>query len=312
MRRAAGGPFMQAGVPVLCQAGEVRAIVRRLYRRLLDGKGFFHDRNFILRLAGQALVLAAVLHFFLQRGTLPGPMLVVGVFLFSVHFWHRTGAYTAVRLHLYMAIQAVVAGLMAFLDFAFAYLFLVLVGQAVLMFRLRSGLMWAVVLYVTVLAVNWLHPGDGPLSPEVRALLVTAGMIVAGVMGSSVAQARQAQDKVQSLFAELTDAHDQLQGFSEQSRRLAVAHERDRLAGRLRDSLGQRLTASIVQLEGASLLMEADPQRAAGMVERVRAQLGTGLDDLRGTFQELGRSGHFDAATVEEAESERGMDSEES
>ncbi len=286
--------------------------MRRLYHRLLDRKRFYRDRNFILRLAGQALVFAAALHFFLQRGTLPGPMLLAGAFLFSVHIWLRTEAYTVVRRHFYMAIQAAVAGLMAFQDFVFAYLFLVLVGQSVLMFRLRSGQIWAVVLYLTVLAVNWLHPGDGPLAPEVRALLITAGMVVAGVLGSSMAQARRAQDKVQSLFAELSDAHDQLQGFSEQSRRLAVAHERDRLARRLRDSLGQRLTASIVQLEGASLLMEADPQRAAGMVEKARAQLGTGLDDLRSTFQGLGRSDHFDAATAEAAESDPGMESEES
>ena len=303
---------MLAGVLVLCQAGEARAIVRRLYHRLLDRKWFYRDRNFILRLAGQTLVFAAALHFFLQRGTLPGPMLLAGAFLFSGLFWLRTEAYTVVRRHLYMAIQAAVAGLMAFQDFVFAYLFLVLVGQSVLMFRLRSGQIWAVVLYLIVLAVNWLHPGDGPLTPEVRSLLVTAGMIVAGVLGGSMAQARRAQDKVESLYAELTDAHDQLQGFSEQSRRLAVAHERDRLARRLRDSLGQRLTASIVQLEGASLLMEADPQRAVGMVERARAQLGTGLDDLRSTFQELGRSGPFDGATVEAAESEPGMECEES
>ena len=283
--------------------------VRRLYDRLLDGERFYRDRNFILRLAGQALVLAAVLHFFLQRGTLPGPMLLAGVFLFSVLFWRRTGTFTVVWRHLYMTIQAVISGLMAFQDISFAYLFLVLVGQSVLMFRLRGGVIWAVVLYLIIMAVNWLHPGDRPLAPEARALLVSAGVIVSGVMGSSMAQARRAQDKVQSLFAELSDAHDQLQGFSEQSRRLAAAHERDRLAKELRDSLGQRLTASIVQLEGASLLMEADPRRAAGMVERVRAQLGTGLDDLRNTFQELGRSAHFDAATVEEAEP--GMDSEE-
>ena len=286
--------------------------MKRLYHTFVDGKRFYHDRNFILRLAGQALVLVAALHFFLKWGSLPGPMLLVGVFLFSVLFWRRTGAYTVVRRHLYMAIQAAVAGLMALQDFSFAYLFLVLAGQSALMYRLRSGLIWAVVLYLIVMAVNWLPPGDGPLTPEVRALLVTAGMIVAGVLGSSMAQARRAQDKAQSLFAELTDAYDQLQGFSEQSRRLAAAHERDRLARRLRDSLGQRLTASIVQLEGASLLMEADPRRAAGMVERVRAQLGTGLDDLRSTFQALGEPDHFDAAAVEEAEAEPGMDSEES
>lgn len=287
-------------------------IARRLYHRFLEGKRFYHDRNFILRLAGQAIVLVAALHSFWQRGTAPGPMLLVGVFLFSVIFWRRAEAYAVAGRHLSMAIQAVVAGLMAFQDFSFAYLFLVLAGQAALMFRLRSGVIWAVVLYLVVMAVNWYYPGDRPLAPEVRALLVTAGMIVSGVMGSSMAQARRAQAKAESLFAELTDAYEQLQGFSEQSRRLAAAHERDQLARRLRDSLGQRLTASIVQLEGASLLMEADPRQAAGMVERARAQLGTGLEDLRSTFQGLGQPDHFEAATVEEAAAEPGMDNEES
>ena len=303
---------MSAGTFVLRQAGGEWMIARRLYHRFLEGKRFYHDRNFTLRLAGQALVLVAVGHSFWQRGTAPGPMLLVGVFLFSVLFWRRTGAYAVAGRHLYMATQAVVAGLMAFQDFSFAYLFLVLAGQAALMFRLRSGVIWAVVLYLVVMAVNWFYPGDRPLAPEVRALLVTAGMIVSGVMGNSMAQARRAQAKAESLFAELTDAYEQLQGFSEQSRRLAAAHERDRLARRLRDSLGQRLTASIVQLEGASLLMEAEPRQAAGMVERARAQLGTGLEDLRSTFQGLGQPDHFEAATVEEAAAEPGTDREES
>ena len=286
-------------------------IVRRLYDRVLEKIRLYRDRNLILRLAGQSLVLIAVFHSYLQKGSLPAPLLLVGVLLFSVLFWRRTAGYTLAQQHLYMGTQAAVAGLVVFQEFIFAYLFLVLVGQSVLMFSVRSGLIWAVTLYAVVLAANWLHPGDGLLTPAIRTLLVTAGVVISGAMGSSMARARRAQSRVQNLLIELSEAYEQLQAFAEQSRRLAVAHERDRLARELHGILGQMLTASIVQLEGANRLMEEEPRRAAGMVETARAQLGTGLEELRKTFGELRRSDQLDAAPVEETEAGPGVDSEE-
>ncbi len=286
-------------------------IVRRLYDRFLEEIRLYRDRNFILRLAGQSLVFIGVLHIYLQKGSLPAPLLLVGVLLFSVLFWRRTVGYTLAQRHLYMGTQAAIAGLMVFQEFIFAYLFLVLVGQSVLMFGVRSGLIWAVTLYLIALAANWLHPGDGLLAPAIRTLLVTAGVVITGAMGSSMARARRTQDRVQNLLAELSEAYEQLQALAVQSRRLAVAHERDRLARELHGVLGQRLTASIVQLEGASRLMEEEPRRAAGMVETARAQLGTGLEELRKTFEELRQSDQLDAAPVEETEAGLGVDSEE-
>ena len=108
-----------------------------------------------------------VLHFYLQKGSLPAPLLV-GVLLFSVLFWRRAAGYTLAQKHLYMGTQAAVAGLMVFQEFIFAYLFLVLVGQSVLMFSVRSGLIWAVTLYAVALAANWLQPGDSLLAPAIR------------------------------------------------------------------------------------------------------------------------------------------------
>lgn len=287
-------------------------IVRRLYDRFLDGERFYHNPNFILRLAGQTLVLIAALHFYLQKGSIPGPTLLVGVSLFSVLFWCRTAVFTPAQRHLYMAIQAAVAGLLAFQEFAFAYLFLVLVGQSVLLFEARGGLLWAVALYAMVLAINWVHPEEGALTPAVRTLLVSAGVVVTGVMGSSMARTRRAQERVQELLDELSEAYEQLQAYVEQSRRLAVAHERDRLARELHDALGHRLSASIVQLEGANRLMAQEPRRAAGMVETVRAELGTGLADLRDTLQALQRSDHFDAEAGKGAGAGPGMEGGES
>src|SRR5690606_11162904 len=85
----------------------------------------------------------------------------------------------------------------------------------------------------------------------------------------------------QRLQTELQEAHQQLQTYAERVEALAVAEERNRLAREMHDTLGHRLTVSIVQLEGAGRLIEHDPTRTAQMVQTVREQLVEGLDELR-------------------------------
>ena len=68
---------------------------------------------------------------------------------------------------------------------------------------------------------------------------------------------------------------------------LAVARERDRISRDLHDTLGHRLTVSIVQLEGAERLIAAAPDRASQMVNSVRQQLNEGLSEVRRTVAML-------------------------
>lgn len=70
----------------------------------------------------------------------------------------------------------------------------------------------------------------------------------------------------------------------------AVKAERRRIARELHDSLGYGLTVSMVSLENAAKLMEAEPRQAREMVETVRGQLGASLVELQLTLSAL-RSG---------------------
>jgi len=62
---------------------------------------------------------------------------------------------------------------------------------------------------------------------------------------------------------------------------LALVEERNRLSREMHDSLGHRLTAAVVQLEGAERLIPSDPARAAGMVRAMREELKEALAELR-------------------------------
>ncbi|MCY4082511.1 MAG: sensor histidine kinase [Caldilineaceae bacterium] len=67
----------------------------------------------------------------------------------------------------------------------------------------------------------------------------------------------------------------------------AAAEERKRIARELHDSLGYALTISMVQLENAAELISEEPLQAREIIETVRGQLSSGVDDLRLTLTTL-------------------------
>ncbi|RME47567.1 MAG: sensor histidine kinase [Caldilineae bacterium] len=91
----------------------------------------------------------------------------------------------------------------------------------------------------------------------------------------------EARHESQQLLAALQEAHRQLQEYAVQVEELAVAQERNRLAREMHDTLGHRLTVSVVQLEGAERLIPDDPARATQMVKTVREQVRAALGELR-------------------------------
>ncbi|MDE0198183.1 MAG: sensor histidine kinase [Caldilineaceae bacterium] len=261
--------------------------VKRLTHRLSDEKRFYRGRDFTLRLAGQVFILVSVIYVFVQKGLAPASLPLAGVFIFSAFFWRRRWEDTFVHTHFYMVFQTVVAGLVAFQDIDLSCLFLVLVGQAMAIFKPRTGLIWVAVIESVFLAVNWRHPGDALFTPESRAVVVSALMMASGLMSRNIYQTRRDRDRIQNLLTELSGAHARLQRYAGQAELLAAATERERIARDLHDALGHRLTVSVVQLEGAHRLMAQDPRRVAGMIETVCSQLTTGLRELRQTLQAL-------------------------
>ncbi|HRJ42253.1 MAG TPA: sensor histidine kinase, partial [Caldilineaceae bacterium] len=170
------------------------------------------------------------------------------------------------------------------------FLFYILSVQALMLLPMRTGLGW-VMLFTAITGFVTFYHDFRPYEDLVTTLVNGAGFFFFGAFGNALVRAQRARDESQRILAELTDAHVRLQRYAEQAESLAVAEERNRLSREMHDTLGHRLTVSIVQLEGAGRLLERDRQRAGQMVQTVREQLVEGLAELRTTLAALRDSG---------------------
>ena len=257
-----------------------------LKNRLLNANRFYQHENTLFHLAAQTVICLAVVHIRLQRGSLPAPILLIGVLLFSILLWHTPKA-KPWQIHLYLAIQCLLACLVFTQDILYSYLFLILAGQAILLLRIQTGLIWTGIFVLLTLFGNfYLHPGDLLLPPS-RAVLVTIGFIASGILSNGIARARRDRNKINCLLEQVSEDFTRLQEHAKRSELLAESEERNRLSKELHHTLGQRLTVVIVQVEGAALLIEQEPQRVAEILKTMHGQLTEGLSELRRTIQEL-------------------------
>ncbi|MBV7327627.1 sensor histidine kinase [Chloroflexi bacterium TSY] len=160
----------------------------------------------------------------------------------------------------------------------------------------------------TILAVTLLSPRQGMIWVILAALInlglqlyqnnyslqglqdgVVTGMLLFFLSGlaSLLRYAAVAHRRSQQLLGELQEAHQQLREYADQVEELAVSEERNRLARDLHDTMGHRLTASVVQLEAAECIVTDEPERVVQMMTAVRKQLSEGLGELRRTVTML-------------------------
>ena len=156
---------------------------------------------------------------------------------------------------------------------------------AVIRLSTRWGMLWTGFIALVNMGIQYYESGfpDGVVDGFINSFVVFA----LAAFASSLLQADRARRETQRLLSELQAAHEQLQEYAAQVEELAVARERDRLSRDLHDTLGHRLTVSIVQLEGAGRLIAAAPERATQMVDAVRQQLDEGLSEVRRTVAML-------------------------
>ena len=145
----------------------------------------------------------------------------------------------------------------------------------------RQGMLWTGFIALMNMGIQYYEGGfpQGVVDGFINGLVIFAFAAFA----SSLLQANRARREAQQLLSDLQAAHRQLQEYAAQVEELAVARECDRLSRDLHDTLGHRLTVSIVQLEGAERLIAAAPDRASQMVNSVRQQLNEGLSEVRRT-----------------------------
>ena len=101
-------------------------------------------------------------------------------------------------------------------------------------------------------------------------------------------RAKRKEREVEELLVELSHSNRRLQDYAEKVEALTLVEERSRISRDLHDAIGHRLTASIVQIEGARhLIGQYKTQQAATMLGNVHEQLHEGLHELRDTLSAL-------------------------
>ncbi|MXZ23072.1 MAG: histidine kinase [Caldilineaceae bacterium SB0665_bin_25] len=243
-------------------------------------RSFLLRENFAFNIAAQAIVLIAVIQIFVQRGSLPEPILLFAASLFSIFVW-LLPVDNVRRANRYMLIQGVIASLASIQEFLFVYLFFVLSMQAMLHYNIRPGLLWNGLLLTLALLANFLFHSEGDLTPGPRALMVTVAFILACVLSAGFARVRRDRDEIHRLMTQLAETNALLHESKREAKNLAAVQERNRLARDLNHSLGHKLTVAIVQLEGAVLQLDKDPGRVAASLKIVNDQLKQGLTELR-------------------------------
>jgi signal transduction histidine kinase len=237
------------------------------------------------RLLNTTVYLVVMIMIIISYITLPTPLIKTAAIALCaafglVHAFVFQKADTPGRFAIYLIAQTII--ILALLRLSspndiFNFFFYILVLEAVLILPTCPAIVWISGFYVLdSLNALW---GQG-MGGMIGVLFYAAAFILSAAFGYALRQAEIARRKNEELLEELNTTQRQLQD-------MAVTEERTRMAREMHDSLGHRLTVSIVQLEGAQRLIPTDPERAARMIGAMRDEMKEALAELRRTVSAL-------------------------
>jgi signal transduction histidine kinase len=171
-----------------------------------------------------------------------------------------------------------------FLDFH-TVLYFPLIIQVFRTFSRRAAIGWT--LLFVILVAGTVIPGLGPWEGLAFLLLnvATGTFLISFDHLYSQTQADQAES--QRLLANLQAADQRLQEQAAQAEDLAAARARNQLARELHDSVSQVIFSITLTSEAARLLLERDPARVPGEIERLQEMTSSVLNQLRSLIAEL-------------------------
>lgn len=88
-------------------------------------------------------------------------------------------------------------------------------------------------------------------------------------------------------WRQLAGANARLTHYASTVEKLAISHERNRLARELHDVLAHTLSGVAVELEGLRAMMHRDPQQASALLDHSLQAIREGLTETRRALQEL-------------------------
>ncbi len=193
-------------------------------------------------------------------------------------------------VHLYLALQGLSACWLYARDVNFGFFFFILYVQAILLARHRSRAVWIVLFLSALVGGNfYFHPEPELLMTPLLTLWVFGTILVfVTLMLINQMRAQRKGKEIEDLLVELSRSHRRLRDYADKVEALTVVEERNRVSRELHDAIGHRLTASVVQIEGALHLMrQYKTQQATRMLGNVHEQLQEGLHELRETLHAL-------------------------
>ena len=217
------------------------------------------------------------------------PVDVVALLSFSLLIWCRrpvAGSRPWLGVHPYLALQTLILSYLIVQDINFGLLFFILYVQAIILVPGRSKLAWMLLFVSVVTAGNfYLHPGPGVVvTPAVRAWAFQGFLSFVTLMIFHQQRAKRKSEEIGRLLEELSHSHRRLQEYAEKAELLAAEEERNRISRELHDSLGHRLTNSIVLVDSLPILLNVNGmQRAFSAIDNVSDELHQSLSDLRAT-----------------------------
>jgi signal transduction histidine kinase len=236
------------------------SIVLTCYGGLLFSNRFVHDEWSVpfIFLLGAIYTATGVLHADICKNDRPGRM--------AAYFVFQCALLTA------MIWGSPVRGF-------FSMIVLPTVSQAILDLRpRRAGI---VICYLFALIVSHWGLLIGIEGSIIAVLNYGAAFAFTAVFTGITKQAVVARRKAEALRHELQQANAQLQVHAAQAEELATTRERNRVAREIHDGVGHYLTVIKTQLDAASALLPAQPERARESVGKATKLAAEALDDVR-------------------------------
>ena len=192
--------------------------------------------------------------------------------------------------HIYLAFQTVLVTLLIYVsdlkDYDYySLLFAILGMQAMQNISYRSGVYW-ILGFILLIGYEFIR-FEGALEGAIRLLAFGSVIIFLSAYALASRRAREARTRNQSLVGQLQEANVQLQAYSDMLEQLGVAHERQRLARELHDSVTQTIFSMTLSIQSTLLLLERDPSQLGTQLEELNQLATSALVEMHTLISEL-------------------------
>jgi NarL family two-component system sensor histidine kinase YdfH len=166
-------------------------------------------------------------------------------------------------------------------------LYLALIGESISLRREHEGVTLTVVSTVVSFLIGITVRGGWEAFHHAILYVAPIILVAVGYIALSFRLAR-ANEQSQTLFRELEEAHATLARYADRVKDLTLAHERERLARELHDTLAQGLAGLTMQLDAADALISEDNlKEAQAIVQQAMVRSRATLADARSAIDDL-------------------------